>query len=86
VPDSVAVRIFSDEMEGLLPVKIPLAPHCCSFRRTGLPAPFARPTPNSCAGCDDDYCDCTEKEWGLGEDDITYCSQDCADRNGKKNE
>jgi hypothetical protein len=32
--------------------------------------------PHNCAGCDELYCDCTEKDWGLGEGGVTYCSRE----------
>jgi hypothetical protein len=41
-------------------------------------------TMHSCAGCDSNYCECTEPEWGLGANEITYCSQYCADRYGRE--
>jgi hypothetical protein len=41
-------------------------------------------TKHCCAGCDGNYCECTEPEWVEGQNGITYCSQYCADRFGKK--
>lgn len=43
-------------------------------------------TCHSCAGCDADYCECSEDEWAEGKNEITYCSQYCADRYGKQDE
>jgi hypothetical protein len=40
--------------------------------------------PHNCAGCDELYCNCTEEDSGLGEDGVTYCTQECADFNGKE--
>jgi|HubBroStandDraft_1064217.scaffolds.fasta_scaffold1244598_1 hypothetical protein len=39
-------------------------------------------TSHSCAGCLNDYCECSEQEWAVGKDGITYCSQECADEYG----
>ena len=37
---------------------------------------------HSCAGCLNDYCECSEAEWAEGKNGITYCSQQCADDYG----
>ena len=37
---------------------------------------------HSCAGCDNDYCECTKALWTVGKNGITYCSQACADEHG----
>jgi hypothetical protein len=41
---------------------------------------------HECAGCDGDYCECSEPQWVEGANGITYCSQYCADRYGQENE
>lgn len=40
-------------------------------------------TAHSCANCDGDTCECNEHESVEGKNGITYCSQDCADRDGE---
>jgi hypothetical protein len=37
---------------------------------------------HNCAGCDNDYCECTESASAVGKNGITYCSQECADEYG----
>jgi hypothetical protein len=41
---------------------------------------------HSCAYCDGEYCDCSESEWAVAANGITYCSQECADRAAEENE
>jgi hypothetical protein len=39
-------------------------------------------TAHTCAGCSNDYCDCTEADWAEGANGLTYCCQACADAYG----
>jgi hypothetical protein len=52
----------------------------CGHEKCGL----CNDTYHSCAGCDGDYCECTESLWALGKNGITYCSQECAGKYGGK--
>ena len=38
--------------------------------------------PHERAGCMNSYCDCTEKTWAVGKNEVTYCSKECAERYG----
>ena len=44
-----------------------------------------RHTSHSCAGCGNDYCECSEASWVEGANGITYCSQECAAKYGEEN-
>ena len=39
---------------------------------------------HNCAGCGNDYCECTGKEWAEGKNGTTYCSEWCAERYGNE--
>jgi hypothetical protein len=81
-----SVEYFSDEprsIEGRVAKKVyaayDLIREAQNLIREEIECPTCYTVPHVCAGCGQDYCDCTEKEWGLGADGITYCHQDCAD-------